>query len=218
MYVKQNRIIFLSIYIFILIIAANSLHAQFSVGAIGGLNFASFGGIEPTNGTYESHTGPAAGIALEYQVSQYVSVTFHPMYSVKGSNIVFDLNGRKDSTDTYNVSADYITIPIGFKIYTLGGNVYALGNFEFGFPMDITLNHNNESYSIANEFKEVDITATIGLGVKFDIGNAFLSVDFRYYQGLVNFHEESDNAEYEHTIPSFKSKGTQIMIQYMWLF
>ncbi len=205
---------YLSFLLFLLFPLLSS--AQVSVGFTTGANMGKFGGVEPSNASYASRTGLNFGGSLVYRFNEDVSLAFQPIYSQRGSNIEVGEDSRWDTLKVYEAKIDFIIIPLYVRVDSDNGIVYFTGGLEFGIPLSAEFSHDGNNRDISDALNNIDILASIGLGLRFSIGEPDLLIEFRYYQGLVNFNSGNETDQGNIIFENFKNNGFQLMAGLEW--
>lgn len=208
----MRRLYLLAILLFPLI-----SFAQISLGVTAGANIGKFGGIEPPDASYTSRTGLNFGITCAYRINKDISLTIQPMYSQRGSNIEVGEDTRRDSLEVYKAKIDFLIIPLFVRVDADNGITYFISGLEFGIPLSAELSYNEASKDISGTFNNIDILASIGMGLRFSIGKPDLLVEFRYYQGLVNLNSDSGEENGNIIFEDIKNSGFQLMVGLEWI-
>jgi hypothetical protein len=116
-------------------------------------------------------------------------------------------------TFAYRLNKD---ISLTFQPMYSHGIIYFISGLEFGIPLSAELVHAENSRDISGILNNVDILASIGMGLRFSIGKPDLMIEFRYYQGLVNFNSGSEEEEGNIILDNFKNSGFQLMAGIEW--
>ncbi len=175
----------------LIVMLATSIGAfsQTAFGLKGGLNLSTIDLSDPQS-TYDGRTGYHAGFFLR---SRHEKIAFQPellLYTQKG-----DL--QSSAIGTAQESFTYVTIPVLFKFYPVGGlNLHA--GPQFGFLVDGERKYEtvfgDSSEDITESYKESDVAISAGFGYDFKFG---LSVDARYNIGVkdINNAANGDDAK-----------------------
>jgi hypothetical protein len=203
-------------YFFMILLFPLLATAQISLGVTAGANIGKFGGVEPPDASYASKTGVNFGGTLAYRITNDISLTLQPMYSQRGSNIEVGEDTRRDSLQVYETSIDFLVIPLFVRVDSDNGVTYFISGLEFGIPLSAEISHNDKNRDISGTLKNIDILASIGMGLRFSLGEPDLMVEFRYYQGLVNFNAGNDEDQGNIIFEDFKNSGFQLMAGLEW--
>ena len=204
------------LYLILFILFPLISSAQISLGVTAGANVGKFGGIEPPNASYTSRTGLNCGVTCAYRINNDISLTLQPMYSQRGSNIEVGEDTYRDSLQIYETRIDYLIIPFFIRVDADNGFTYFISGLEFGIPLSAELSHKDTSKDISGSLNTIDILASIGMGLRFSLGKPDLLVEFRYYQGLVNFNSGSGEDDGTIVFEDFKNSGFQLMAGLEW--
>jgi hypothetical protein len=190
--------------------------AQISLGVIAGSNVGKFGGVEPKDASYAYRTGFNFGGTIAYRFNKDVSVTVQPMYSQRGSNVEVGGDSRRDSLLLFETKIDFLILPLFVRVDSDNGIIYFISGLEFGIPLSAEISHDGESRDISEILKNIDILASIGMGLRFSLGKPDLLIEFRYYQGLVNFNSGNGEDQGNIIFEDFKNSGFQLMAGLEW--
>ena len=180
------------LFIAMMLLSTTFLTAQEFVnfGAKGGLNFASFSGSDADDLDFQGRTGYHLGLVMEIPLASEFSVQPEVLYSTVGgqtNQLVVD-----KATDA-EFSLDYISVPVMFKYYILGGlNVEAGPQFSFNTRNDIGGDFNEDDVlqefdAITNEDpRSFDFGGAVGLGYNLPLG---LFAQARYVFGLSDVYQ-----------------------------
>ena len=204
------------LYFLVILLVPLLSSAQISIGITAGTNTGKFGGVEPPNASYTSRTGINIGGTIAYRFNKDISLTLQPMYSHRGSNIEVGEDTRRDSLEVYETKIDFLIIPLFIRVDSDNGVTYFISGLEFGIPLAAEISHNGESRDISETLNNIDILASIGMGLRFSLGKPDLLFEFRYYQGLVNFNSGSDEEQGNIVFENFKNSGFQLMAGLEW--
>jgi hypothetical protein len=106
---------------------------------------------------------------------------------------------------------DYLAIPVVLRIYTGSGRTFVTGGLDIAFLSRATLSGRGLEEDAASYFKDTDVAALFGFGMIFPIGKPRISVELRYFQGLVNLSND-DGVPAGVDLPDrFRSSGLQLM-------
>jgi len=106
------------------------------------------------------------------------------------ANLSNDINPYSKS---YNIQ--YVQIPATLKLFT---NEVALDKklyFQFGPIFDIAVHtkEKNQSLSLINEFRPLDVTLLFGAGIELQLApNTAMQIGINYSRGLVNIVSDAD--------------------------
>jgi outer membrane immunogenic protein len=152
-------------------------HAQLSVGARAGINFAT----EPIPDYYHVFLArPQFGIFGQYNFHSPLAVQVGLTYSGEGANYRDDASG-----DTYHVRHAFLNIPLWIQ-YKLPVGFYIEAGPQFGLLLSGKESDNSGEYTDTKKYyKGTDFGAGIGLGYEFP-KNALkgFGLNVRYIRGL----------------------------------
>ena len=192
------------------------LFAQFTFGFMGGTNIGKFGGVEPRDVSYTSHTGLNFGFLLGYRFNEDVSLTFQPTFSQRGSNIEVGEDTFFDSLQVYEARIDFLAIPLSVRVDSDNGVTYFVSGLEIAIPLSSGMFHDEEKIDLSDWLKKADILASIGMGLHFSLGKPQFIIEFRYYQGLVNFNSKDGKDGDQLLFQNFKNSGFQFIAGLEW--
>jgi hypothetical protein len=190
--------------------------AQISLGVTAGTNIGKFSGVEPKDATYALKTGINFGGTLAYRINKDISLIVQPMYSQRGSNIEVGEDTRRDSLRIYDAQIDFLIIPLFIRVDSDNGVTYFISGLEFGIPLSADLSYEGKTRDFTEKVNKIDILASIGMGLRFSVGQPDLMIEFRYYQGLVNFNSGKDEEIENVLLEDFKNNGFQLMAGLEW--
>ena len=191
------------------------LPAQFVVGFSAGLNLGTFGGVAPTNTAYAVRPGLNLNAVIGYRINKDFTLTLQPAYSQRGSTINVGEDSFFDTLKVYHAKVNFLTLPFFVRVDSDNRITYFISGIEFAVPLSATLSGDNKSADILSSMNKVDILATIGMGLRFSIGKPNLMIEFRYYQGLVNFSSENQDSG-KYYLDDFKNLGFMVMAGLEW--
>jgi hypothetical protein len=168
--------------------------AQQEVGALTiqpkvGLNIANYKG---TDGS-DPRLGLAAGVELEYQLTNRFSVSAGALYSMQGSK-----DSRMDGGEKINmtIKTDYINVPVLINFYVVKGLAVKAG-IQPAFNVKSDFVYTYEGKNVGGKLTEVGIDIksfdlAVPMGLSYEYKNVV--VDGRYNLGLMNIvdYEKDD--------------------------
>jgi hypothetical protein len=98
--------------------------------------------------------------------------------------------GISDSDSDSKIVLHYLSVPLNLRVKL--GPVYALGGAAANFRLAEKWTIAGESYTPEDDMKSnvFDVPLYLGLGVKI----LFLSIDARYYWGMIDIYDNSDGS------------------------
>ena len=159
---------------------------QVAFGLKGGLNLTTLN-LEDPELTYESRSGYHAGLFLR---GKFNNIGIQPEV------LLFTQRGQLESIiGTAEERFTYLSIPLMFKFYPLGGLNLQVGP-QFGFLIDGEREYNTflggVTRDITEYYKKSDVALSVGGGYDFDFG---LGLDVRYNLGLKDVNNVADGEE-----------------------
>ena len=182
------------IFLLTLLIIGTTFGVQaqdFGFGIKGGLNFSSFSGSDAEELNFEGRTGYHLGLTMEIPLSEEFSVQPEVLYSTLGAK-TSDFEFEQATDVNFNV--DYISVPVIFKYYLLGGlNVEAGPQFSWNSKSEVEGDFTseqvrNEIDAITDGTKSFDVGGAVGLGYDLPLG---LFAEARYVFGFSKIYESS---------------------------
>jgi hypothetical protein len=161
--------------------------AQVGFGLKAGLNLTNLDVDDPEL-SYESMTGYHAGIFLR---GKFDKVAIQPEL------LLFTQRGDLESSvfGTAQEQFTYLSIPLIFKFYPIGGLNIQLGP-QFGFLLEGEREFDtilgSGSQDVTDYYKESDVSVSVGAGYDFDFG---LGVDLRYNIGVKDINDAASGEE-----------------------
>jgi opacity protein-like surface antigen len=165
---------------------------KFSLGFIGGLNFADM--------YFPNSQGPddqeittlqvfCAGAVLHIRLSENIFAVIEPMYLQKGGKI-------EEGTDPVNqpegqINSSSIEIPILIQ-YTFGNRIkpYLIAGPTVGYNLKSDIEFDLTGLEFKGDLKEItetfDLGLTFGGGVQVPVGFGIIFIEGRYTYGLIN--------------------------------
>ncbi len=192
------------------------LFAQLSLGITGGANIGKFGGVEPRDASYTSRTGLNFGATIGYRFNEDISLVFQPAFTQRGSDIEVGEDTFFDSLQVYQAKINFLSLPLFVRVDSDNGITYFMSGLEFAIPLSSEMVYKDQKLDLSGWLNRVDILATIGMGLHFSLGRPFLSIEFRYYQGLVNFNSHDRKDEEQVLFKNFKNSGFQFLAGLEW--
>ena len=180
-----------------------SLQAQWEVGGLIGINFASIS-VNPGSSTedYSGRTGFGIGLVADRPLTDQISLHAEPMFLQKGGNI-------NTSFVELAFKVSYIEIPIMVKYdFQINSSLtpYAMAGPSFGFRTGAKYkSKEGEVQDEKDNTKVFDFGVGFGGGVSFPHENLTFFAETRYVLGLVNINKESDES-------TVKNRGLQVFV------
>jgi hypothetical protein len=203
----------LSIFLFV-----SPLLGQWEVGPILYVNSSSFGGLSPSEGSYENRTGLGFGVHFAYNLNDAVAFYFEPGYQQHGALLVIEDNLKLDSTRTYDMNVNYLALPLGARIFAMDSKFFAAAGLQIGIPLNSHIIYPDGERENVAGLDYVDVGALFGLGYQLSIYDNPLDLEIRYLQGFVNVNARTIALKDGIEIPPFKSTGFIIRLNYNWRF
>ncbi|MDQ2657401.1 MAG: PorT family protein [Bacteroidota bacterium] len=153
-------------------------------GIKGGLNLSSLN-IDDPDQAYDMRAGFHAGLFLR---GRFDAIAIQPELLLSVQNGDLDDSFLGTAKDRFT----YLTIPLMFKFYPIGGLNIQLGP-QFAFLLDGERKYDSflgsGSIDISDEYKNSDVAVSFGAGYDFDFG---LGLDFRYNIGIKDINDAAD--------------------------
>jgi len=182
---------------------ASAQQNVFTIGAEGGISVTSLNYDNKTiNDIYESRTGYAAGLSLQYNFPKVFSLRSGAMFELKGdfSKITFtDVNGNVIGVGEVKKNLGYLTIPLylratfGNKInFFIQGGPYwsSLLSARLDIdPLPASINYNSD---IKYQFESSEFGLSGGIGVSSVFNNLIvISFEVRNNSGITNISKDT---------------------------
>lgn len=177
----------LSVLLISILFSTLSAEAQVGFGLKGGLNLSTLN-IDDPELSYDSRTGYHAGIFLRGKFDKI---------GIQPELLLFTQNGDLKSSlfGTAKESFTYLSIPLIFKFYPIGGLNFQVGP-QFGFLIDGDREVNtvlgSDTYDITDYYKKSDLSVSVGGGYDFNFG---LGLDVRYNIGVKDINDAANGEE-----------------------
>ncbi|PKL77686.1 MAG: hypothetical protein CVV25_13950 [Ignavibacteriae bacterium HGW-Ignavibacteriae-4] len=160
-------------------------YSEVDFGVIAGVNSSSLR-IEPAEDfDVEGRTTFGAGLFMNLQANDFLSLQITPMYLQKGGNAKVDY----DFLDYTEYRADYLEIPVLIRLNFDGGMIkpYLLAGPSLGFQLNSTyLDGDGKEVDITNDTKNLDLSLVLGAGLEIEFDNLSLFGQLTYNHGLSN--------------------------------
>ena len=177
----------LSVLLIFILFSTLSAEAQVGFGLKGGLNLSTLN-IDDPELSYDSRTGYHAGIFLRGKFDKI---------GIQPELLLFTQNGDLKSSlfGTAKESFTYLSIPLIFKFYPVGGLNLQVGP-QFGFLIDGDREVNSvlgsDTYDITDYYKKSDLSVSVGGGYDFNFG---LGLDVRYNIGVKDINDAANGEQ-----------------------
>jgi Outer membrane protein beta-barrel domain len=197
--------------IVLILISVSSVHAQYAIGLLGGVNNSSLVGDAPLGSTYTRDISYGMGMLGEFNISSDVRISLQPMFLQKGAKIAYSVFSEREPQDSIDITINYFSIPVLMKVYAGNDIMYVSGGFDIGFKLDAKFRRipNSEEKDISDSFNDFDIAAIVGVGAQFRLGQFYIFFEGRYSQGLGNISNPNPD-EPKELSPSFRTTGLQL--------
>jgi len=164
-----------------------------------GLNIANYKGTDSS----DPRLGLAAGVELEYQLTNRLSVSAGAMYSMQGAKDSRTDGGEKiDMT----IKTDYINVPVLVNFYVVKGLAVKVG-IQPAFNVKSDFVYTYEGKNVGGKLSEVGIDIksfdlAVPMGLSYEYKN--LVVDGRYNLGLMKIvdieKDDTKNSVFQITV------------------
>ncbi|GMR25109.1 MAG: hypothetical protein BMS9Abin39_0387 [Ignavibacteria bacterium] len=193
------------------LILFSSTFAQISLGVLGGVNNSSLIGDAPPGSTYKSDVGFGVGLLGEFNITSDIKISLQPMFQQKGAKIAYSVFSEREPQDSIEININYFSLPILMKVYAGNNIMYVSGGFDIGFKLDATFRRitPDKEKDISDSFNDFNITAIIGVGAQFRLGQFYIFAEGRYSQGLGNISNPNPDGPKELS-PSFRTTSLQL--------
>jgi hypothetical protein len=172
--------------VFVLGISTATLRAQegSGFGIKGGLNLTNIN-IDDPDASYDSRTGFHVGLFLR---GKFNKVGIQPEVLLFTQRAIGNYGSLGEVEDSFT----YLSIPVMFKFYPVGGLNLQLGP-QFGFLLDGERKFESAlgtfKEDIKDSYEKSDVSISLGAGYDFGFG---LGLDFRYNIGVKDINNEAD--------------------------
>lgn len=172
------------ILVMMMVIGIQAMAQETGFGLKAGVNLSTLQ-IDDPEASYESRTGFHAGLFLR---GRFDKVGIQPEI------LLYTQNGDIKSSifGTAQESFTYLTIPVMFKFYPIGGLNLQVGP-QFGFLLDGERKYDTffggGTQDIKDHYKNSDIAVSVGGGYDFGFG---LGMDVRYNIGVKDINNASN--------------------------
>ena len=183
--------------------------AQIELGIFAGIDNGRLSGDKLTNTKYKPKTGFIAGLSIDPQINDLISLSFQPGYIKTSSSIQVPDTVANEYKDSIRISVDYLILDIFIKIQSKSKRLYFSSGLEFGYGLSLVADNELEEVDLTDELNKWNISAVFGMGYKIPIKRSSLYFELRYTQGLVNMTK--DDPVDEDNIPRVKLSGLKIV-------
>jgi len=210
----MSRLLILFLLTFSL--APSTSPAQWTLGFQGGLSNSKLSGDTPSNISYGTHSGFAAGAVVDYALSPDVRLSMQPMYVQRGTTTELSVPDQEEPLEADILELDYFTVPVLLKIVADNGKTYLTGGFSMGFLLDAQLTLDDVSEDASDIVNSFDLAADLGFGIMMPVGRPSITLEIRYEQSLLNL-ANADRDGSEDDLPArFRCSGWQVMAGMQW--
>jgi len=213
--------------IMIISLLMNTAYAQWSIGILGGPNFADleivFNNETSTNHDIKSETMFGVGGFLGLSLNEYLSVRLEPMYLKKGG--IF----TEPSIPDISIESNQLELSLIFKV-GIGKEIqpYILGGVSISFVLDASIETESAGLLLVGDLTEIikrtEYGAVFGAGISIPVWEGSAFIEGRYVMGLSNLNKGGTvNLTYDNLVVAgpqtdpqdeIKTKGFQIMLGY----
>jgi hypothetical protein len=161
------------------------------------------------------------GCMVDYSIKKDVSLSLHPSYKlVKGTLLEENENYDPETDDdekflaTQDIQLSYLTLPLELKLISDNRHWQFFCGLAYGLLIeaksrDIQTKSNSD---ISHYIENHNLSATVGLGYRFQIKKQLFTIDLRYAQGLMNIA----SGKYSKTdFPRLKSTSAETRINWI---
>jgi Outer membrane protein beta-barrel domain len=208
------RLLRSTLAVFLLFVSSGALgQGRFFIGATGGPSRMSLSGDAPDGATYTSITGFSAGLIGEYALTDDIRLSVQPSYVWRGTGVAFDV-GQHDPRDSLELSLGYISIPVMARFLSPQRSWFVNGGLEAGFLHNASLSDVNAggSVDVKNYVNGMDLMMILGVGGMVKVAPAFLTIELRYTQSLLNAGSSDQLAVAVGVPVRFRSSGFQLLV------
>lgn len=197
----MKRIVFLALIVCGVSTAPLFAQEGSGFGIKGGLNLTNIN-IDDPEASYDSRTGFHAGLFLR---GKFDKVAIQPEVLIFTQRAVGSFGSFGDVEDSFT----YLSIPLMFKFYPVGGLNLQVGP-QFGFLLDGERKFESAlgtfKEDIKDSYNNSDVAVSLGAGYDFGFG---LGLDFRYNIGVKDINDTEDGE---------KAKSRVFLISLGWNF
>lgn len=180
---------------------------QIKLGGFLGMNRAKLSGDAPEQVRYRSVSGLNAGVLLEYQFSNTVTLSLQPSFSQEGTKVSYKLPGRQKPIDSIQIGLNYLSFPLMVKISASNPRFYAISGVETGILLNSYQETKAGEKDVDVTLNEVNIAIHFGAGYRISIGRPKLYFELRYAQGFANITNEPLSKD---IVPRVKTSGVKL--------
>lgn len=186
-------------------------YADGAVGFYGGVNNSNLSGDTPSGTSYQTRKGLVAGLFGEIRIARDVFLGLHPGYIQKGTLVTLKPVNEGEDPIENDLSLDYFSVPVLFKIETGKGATYFSGGLDFAFLMSASLDLPGKEIDAQEIMRNFDLSMNFAFGGKIPLGSPFLTLELRYSQSLLNV-ADTEIGDETYSVPArFRSSGFQLL-------
>jgi len=171
------------------------LEAQFSLGINAGVTRMKFSGDPAAGlGFFEPDPGFSAALRLDYRISDVVAISLQPGFSSLRSRYKVMNDSGTAAVDSTIMTLNSLSLPLHAVIWSENGRFFVLAGFQLDYTLSFegkTLISPLSSLSSSSNYdvRDYNLYAQFGAGFIVPLGLPYLSFEFRYSQGLLDFND-----------------------------
>ena len=193
----HSRIYILLLIVFIVPIV-QPLEAQFSVGVNAGITRMKFSG-DATNsyGRFKPDPGFSAALRTDYRISDALTISFQPGYSVLRSRYQVKNDSGTAVVDSTQMTLKSFSLPMHAVVWSENGRFFVLAGMQLDYTLAFEsgvlkspFSPPSSSSSSTYNVRDYNLYMQFGAGFIIPLGKPYLSFELRYSQGLLNLSQE----------------------------
>jgi hypothetical protein len=181
------------------------------------LNSTSLSGDAPAKTKYTSRSGVMAGAVVDLRVADDAWVSLQPTFQERGTNSQVQVASDSEPEPGLEVDLTYVAVPLALRVTSDDGRIYALGGVSLAWLLAADLRTpDGQELDAQPDLRPVDLAADFGLGAMLPVRGAFLNLEIRYEQSVLNL-ARNDRDVLDSGIPTrLRQSGFQFLAGIHW--
>lgn len=205
------RLAFLILLVAGIVAGSDSVQAA-AVGAQLGLDRSGVDGDTPPNSQYTDKVGLVAGIQGEFGFARDLSLSLQPSFVQKKTGVLVASSTRGASATEFDLSFDYVTVPVVVKFEMASGRTYVAGGVTVDFLTAATLSGQGSDRDVTSAYHSTGFGAVLGFGAVFPVGRTRLTTELRFVQGIANMTTGAAAAAAGALAPRLHANGWELIV------
>jgi hypothetical protein len=184
------------------------------------LNRVGVSGDAPPNGSWAPQLRFGGGLDSELGLTKDVSITLAAQWDRRTTSLQFDvpietIPPRDTTVDSFYVNTDFVSIPIGIRIFSGSKHWY----FGTGFIVQVLQSTSVDSAGTTVELdgvlRDVDVALYLSAAYRFHFDPIYPFIELRYQQGLFDLVGDTPNNIIRES-PVVRMGGFQLLTGVEW--